>query len=66
MGRVYANEEETGRRVLLRLECDEPGCPAGIKPNPDIARSGWKKHGSYDAVARQDVAEFIYCPEHAP
>lgn len=32
--------------VLVEIRCDGVGCDAFIKPNPNIASSGWTKRGS--------------------
>jgi hypothetical protein len=60
MGRVYAVEEESKRRFLLRLECDEPGCSRHTKPG-DI--EGWLKRGQTDGFGNS--LEWYYCPVHA-
>ena len=63
MSRVYATEEDTGRRFLLRLECDAAGCLATIEPHPEITQSGWMRCGYRDRSGT--VFEYDYCPEHA-
>lgn len=63
MARVYAVEEETDHRFLVRIECDEPGCNASILPNPDIATNGWVKRGCWGDGA--STFESAYCPDHA-
>jgi hypothetical protein len=57
VSRRYARDEDTGERFLHRIECDAPGCRASIKPNPQIAESGWVKRG-YGADVTAD-----YCPD---
>jgi hypothetical protein len=62
MSRVYATEEDSGARVLVRLECDAAMCDAKIRPHPEIAQSGWVK----SVVVRHGTRfEYAYCPEHA-
>lgn len=62
MARIYATEDHTGHRILVRLECDGLGCKASIKPHPEIAKSGWTKRGwSYGPGTEQFVSDF--CPE---
>lgn len=62
MGRVYATENDSGARVLVRIECDAPMCDAKVRPHPEIATSGWVKCG----VKKNDVRfEYAYCPDHA-
>jgi hypothetical protein len=61
MSRVYAIEE-SGKRHLVLIECDE--CEASIKPNPDIANSGWVKRGRDNGPGTEKV-ERDYCPRHA-
>lgn len=63
MARVYAREEETDRRILIRLECDHPGCAAVLKPGPDVADSGWKKTGS-DKGTGTEKYESDFCSDH--
>lgn len=60
--RVYGVDEETGKRVLLRLRCDS--CEATIKPHPDIAKSGWVNSGIVTSTGER--LEFDRCPVHAP
>lgn len=62
MARIYATEEGTGRRFLLRLECDGPGCSESIKPHPEIAESGWMKRSQ---LVGSQVLAWDYCPSHA-
>lgn len=59
MSRVYATDDN-GERFLRYLECDR--CGARIKPHPDIANSGWTKHG-IDDPKRGGRFEWAYCPE---
>jgi len=60
MARVYAREEDSDRRFIVRIECDKIGCSSVIKPGPQIASSGWTKRGStFSPSAVSD-----YCPEH--
>jgi len=61
MGRIYAVEEDTGHRKLVRLECDYPGCKAKMKPG-DAHVAKWTKVGSSNGT---DIYENYYCPEHA-
>lgn len=63
MAAVYATEEASGDRVLVRLECDEPMCEARIAPRPTIAGSGWTKRG---IIANGVKFEYVFCPDHAP
>ena len=64
MARIYATEERSGKRVLLRLECDGGDCSATIKPHPDIAQSGWVVHGQSE---RDGFAlTWDYCPRCKP
>lgn len=60
--RHYAVREDTGKRVLVSLECDQ--CGATIKPGPGINRSGWIKVGG-DMGAGTDKFEYDYCRECA-
>ena len=62
MSRVYATEDGTKRRFLVRLECDGPGCEATIKPHPEINKSGWTKRGQ-DNGPGTDKLEWDYCPD---
>jgi len=62
MSRIYATEDDTGRRCLVRLECDGPGCEATIKPHPEIAKSGWTMRG-IDFGPGRDGLEWDYCEE---
>lgn len=62
MSRVYATEDDTGRRFLARIECDENGCDAKILPGPDIGQSGWVKCGGRDG---DYTWENDYCVDHA-
>jgi hypothetical protein len=59
----YAIREDTGKRVLVDIECD--GCGAIIKPNPEIGKSGWRVCG-YDKGAGTDKLRFDYCPTCVP
>ncbi len=43
--KVYATTD-AGDRVLVKIVCDD--CGAEMRPNPDIANSGWVKHGWSD------------------
>lgn len=66
MGRVYATTDD-GARVLVRIECDEGGCSASVKPHADIAKSGWTRSG-FD-VRRRDCEDYVSpekfrCPDH--
>jgi hypothetical protein len=67
--RVYAVEEGTQRRFLVRLECDGTGCDATIKPHPEINKSGWTKRGVYYGPGDSRNLEWDYCsdcPKGAP
>lgn len=44
MSNVYATEEETGKQILVKIECDF--CHGYIKPHAEIATSGWMKAGT--------------------
>jgi hypothetical protein len=62
LSRIYAVEEDSGRRVLIRIECDGPMCTAKITPSPDIAQSRWVTWG----CKKWDTKfEYAYCPDHA-
>ena len=61
MSRVYAVEEGTGRRFIVRIECDGPICCETITPRSDIAESGWVKRG-IDNGSGTDRLEWDYCP----
>jgi len=63
MGKVYAVEEGTGRRFLVRIECDDSNCDNSIKPNPQICESGWTKRGN-DSGPGTQKDEYYYCPKH--
>jgi len=60
MAKVYAVEETSGKRILVRIECDEPSCDAKIKPHPEISKSGWIKKGVSDGSF---TTEYYYCPD---
>jgi hypothetical protein len=60
---VYAVEEGSGKRFLVRLECDHGDCDATIKPHPEIASSGWTKRGGRDSAGF--TWENTYCPRHS-
>ena len=62
MSRVYAIEEGTNKRHLIRTECDYVGCDKSIKPHPEIAKSGWTNCG---IISTSDSLEWNYCPEHS-
>ncbi len=64
MSRIYAREEDSGRRFLARIECDAASCRAFIRPNPNIAESGWIKCGQVDASGEHRW-ERDYCDDHA-
>ena len=59
--RIYAIEDVSGKKVLVRIECDA-GCGASIKPCVDISKSGWVKVGRY---LWGEKLEWDYCPECA-
>lgn len=58
--RIYATEEGNGRKHLIALECDD--CGVRIKPNPDIATSGWEKSGVRYTSSDNDWTEWHLCP----
>ena len=62
MSDVYAVREDNGKRVLVALQCD--GCDAVIKPNPQIASSGWVYKGQDDGPGT-DKLRWDYCPDCA-
>jgi hypothetical protein len=64
VSRVYAVEEGTARRFLVRLECDEPCCRETITPGPYSAQSGWTKRGTLDLRTRESL-EWNHCPVHS-
>ena len=57
MAKVYVREDR-GRRFLDHIECDAPECSAVIRPNPEIATSGWVVYSPGNGV------EYTYCPDH--
>lgn len=59
MARVYAIEEHTGRRILIRIGCN--GCDAALKPGPDVVNNGWTKVGQ-DSGIGTDKLEWTWCP----
>lgn len=61
MSRIYATEEGSGRRFLVRVECDGPGCEESIKPHPRISESGWTRYGQ-DHGPGTEKLEWDYCP----
>lgn len=60
MGTIYAVRDDDNRHVLIALKCD--GCGAEIKPNPDIANSGWMRSGVYYAAGSDRNTEYYWCP----
>ena len=60
--RIYAQREDGQCRVLVALKCDR--CDAEIKPNRDIASSGWVKLG-WDNGTGTEKFETDLCPECA-
>lgn len=62
MSRHYATMEDTGERFLHHISCDHSGCAETIKPHPEIADSGWTKHGKKEHDTR---FEWNYCQEHS-
>jgi hypothetical protein len=59
--RIYG-QDDSGKRLLLRLECDSDGCGAKIRPHPEIAVSGWVGCGSREYGS---WIEWDYCPSHS-
>lgn len=57
MGRIYAVREDDGKRVLVEISCDL--CGKTIKPNPDIAQSGWLKYG---CMGSEEFDRYL-CPD---
>lgn len=57
MSRIYATREDNGKKILVELVCDK--CSDTIKPNPDIAQSGWTRHGQKDHAG--NIFEYEYC-----
>lgn len=57
--RIYVQREDDGKRVLVAIRCD--GCGAEIRPNPEISKSGWEKHG-WDHGPGTEKFEVDYCP----
>jgi len=62
MARVYAIEENSKKRHLIRLECDYPNCSSIIKPGDTMLKSNWTKQG---IIGTYDSFEHHYCPEHS-
>lgn len=60
MGSVYAIEEDTGRKILVRIECDHPDCKQWIKPGPV---DGWTVYVVDDGNGTTK-SRFYYCPLH--
>jgi hypothetical protein len=57
----YAVLEGPPKRVIYEIECD--CCGATIRPNPDIAQSGWEKRMTYEDTWRgTEVLTTHYCP----
>jgi hypothetical protein len=50
-----------GDRLVL-IRCDYIGCESYIRPNPDIAKSGWVV---FYRQERGEILTWDYCPEHA-
>ena len=63
MTRHYAVREDTGRRVLLEIACDWPGCAARSVPHVS-ALGGWRKAGIWRGHGA-DHDQWDYCPAHA-
>lgn len=68
MSRIYAIREGDGKRILAAIKCDR--CGAEVKPNPQIASSGWEKGGQLpDHLPlalhrnREDWIYWDHCPE---
>ena len=61
MGYIYAIREDNGKKVLVALRCDK--CGKEIKPNPDIAKSGWTIKGTYVFNNSGKTTEYFYCNE---
>ncbi len=47
------------RKTILAFSCDATNCTATIEAHPQIAASGWVKHG----CGQDTIGHF--CPEHA-
>jgi hypothetical protein len=63
MGRVYATEDESGRRVLVRIKCDAAGCDASVPPGHNL---GWMRFGRYRCPgASENMSDLVYCPKHS-
>jgi hypothetical protein len=63
--RHYATRDD-GKRVLVEITCDEPGCDASIKPHLEIAKSGWMKTGQRIGSGVGDFSVQDWCPAHTP
>lgn len=61
MARIYATEDNTGRRILVRITCDYIGCERSVRPTS--SKTGWEKHG-WDYGPGTDKVETYYCPDH--
>ena len=59
MGRVCAVREDNQVQTLIAIKCDK--CGAEIKPNPDIAKSGWTC-GGWDNGLGTEKVEWDHCP----
>ena len=59
--RVYAKREDTGVDILIAIKCD--GCKKEIRPNPQIASSGWTRTGTYFGYRDYRNIELDWCPD---
>jgi hypothetical protein len=60
MGKIYAVEEDTGDRRLVRIECDY--CDNQTKPHSGIVWAGWEKCG-WDNGPGTEKFDVCICPE---
>ena len=60
MARIYAVEEGSGIRFLVRIECDGPGCNDSFKPG-DSKMQDWEKRGMDHGIGTPKL-EWDYCP----
>lgn len=59
---IYAIREDNGERVLVAIRCDGVGCDAEIKPNPNIAKSGWTTTGVNCSGHPDKSHRWDWCP----